>query len=267
MKVDLRDIPRIGIESENETELNLISTDLIHSKLAFKLINGVNPDIRIELGSNFQIDLEARTIVLPHTSYGRSELNYFLRVALDSVAVVNGVLPLHGGAVYSKDQSLFLFGFSKDGKSTMVKALGDRTGYAPIGDDHLLVGKDRVVGNSQLRIRLADDLTEKFEPVETTERALRDYSILWVQLSSQDNYTRHTVSEFLGREERVNEVLKYILKPVTVNGCLYTIDDLTGVDIEARGRELFKRFIGQSRQINTIQGNIHQILRRTMEQK
>ena len=202
------DSPYNNITPESEAEATLLRSDIIASKLCFREArNGDNRLLSIGSG-DFEFDSKKSTLSFPNWDKNLSTTSYFLRIALDFLSINHGDVPLHASAFKYRDKTAICIAESRKGKSLTLEGLSNNRTY--IGDDHIIVGNNKIIGNSKMRKRGPDG--DEYEASGDDVSNLDDYFIFYIDAVCDKNTTREIATGDRDYSLMLNEGLSYLLQ-------------------------------------------------------
>jgi hypothetical protein len=226
---------------ENLEEKSALNNPTLKIKLAYNLgeINGEY--IQITAGKNFKFDESKNQIQIPNFLTNLNESAYYLRLALDSNAIKNGNLPLHGAACEKDGKILFIFGDTNQGKSYTLNELISFTN--PIGDDHIVVGSKEILGNDYIRNRANKNSIKSL--IKTPVLDHKRYEILLVDIQKRNGSLNNLFpDEIIRNKSTLESILKYGLMP-PINSAATGIfeNHLMNQEIRQKYFDMFKSFL------------------------
>ena len=162
----LYDRGTLKLNGESELENKIVASTYLKTKLAYIPVNDHNGDFHIVFGSDkSMIDLQNNTSTfIGNDAATEGQIGYMLRVIVDAYVLHRGGLPLHASMVSLKDKSVFLFGNTNSGKSTIALHLEQMERKCKlVGDDHIIVSSSGFFGNSVLRQRSSNNHDDSYK--------------------------------------------------------------------------------------------------------
>jgi len=251
------------IRPETDFEASFLSAKVVGSKICYKVVDEINESVAlnislVDVGSSW-VKLKkgvASLKILPH-DFEKS--SYILRVTLDALSIKNGCLPLHAASIRTRKKTIILFADSFCGKSTIMYHYCNKFSSTPIGDDHLVIKGDHIVGNSIARIR-GPYSEERFIARELVIQPFSEYSIFVVRLSDKNSCDKTCESDFFQKYNYQKCVLRYFGSALIENGQEIPLSELVDIPLMASYQNRFAKFVAESNGIYFLSGSIDFIL-------
>lgn len=249
---------------ENNLEKELLDAKIIGSKICYKIgrrrdNNSRELTVKIVDCGNSWVSIKKGIAVLKVFPNDFKKSSYVLRFALDAFSVSNGCLPLHVASLIIKNKTIFLFGDTFCGKSTIMHHYCSIYPGTPIGDDHVIIGNDHVVGNRVTRLRNSQSV-EKFVVRKMIIHPFFKYLIFVVKLNNENYCKRISASELLQSYDCQRYVLKYLHSKLKEDNGNIALDKSIDVSIKNDYQKSFIDFIGNSSSIYVLSGKLDFVL-------
>lgn len=255
--------PMNMVRPESVLETDLLSAKVVGSKICYQVIGGAEDAVGLKIflvdsGSSW-IKLKEGTASLKIFPDDFEKSSYILRVALDAFSINNGCLPLHAASMKVGNKTIILFGNSFCGKSTVMHHYCSRFLGTPVGDDHLVIRGDCIVGNAVTRIR-GSHSGERFVTRKMTIQSLSEYLIFVVRLSNENSCEKISQADFFQRYDYRKCVLKYFSSALIENDAEIPLDKLVDISLEDPYQSKFADFIAKSDGIYFLSGSLRFLL-------
>lgn len=265
----------IRLFADNNFENKILKSDYLKTKLAY--IFSDKYDKFLQLGEvtdistlnilfrkgNSLLDFDNGYASI-NENLSEQEICYILRIILDAFVVKKNSLPLHGAMLSNREKGAFVFGDTKCGKSTICNnIINFNKDFKVIGDDHVIVNHESIIGNSICRLRSTVNTEHDCESIsekqllinnEIYSPVVKDYIIFDININHKNNYFN-----ILNGNEYLDKNLSYILKYLTDD--FYTssenifISNFIDKKIKEKYLYSFDHFIKNSYKIVKIRGN------------
>ncbi len=250
------------IEPQNSNEEKILNGTYLKTKLAYQIGNIDKDYVLVNGGKFFNYDLLNEKITIPNFLEDKNQFAYYLRTIMDSNLIKNAHLPIHGAACGQERNILFIFGDTNKGKSFALNELLPYTN--PIGDDHLIVGKNEVRGNDCIRIRNGKHESIK-NLIKNPISQYEEYDILWVDITKGDSIGGLTPSQIISNKKTLESILKYgLIKPFNKNDRELFKDYLINKETQEKYMKKFVSFLENAKSLrySTGKGGIEEALKK-----
>ncbi len=247
----------INLGRKNPIEEPKIKSKILQSKLAYIEVTDLpHPQLKIEEGDRFEVSKKrgVQNITIPSFTKDTRMANYFMRMAVDANAVKNGYLPLHAAAYNEGGATKFIFGDTHKGKSFALDILlSNSSRIVPVGDDHVIVGKNEIFGNAVMRNRRdGRDVYSYFK--KDSLAPLNNYEIIVVDVTGDDASIVSNPEELLSDGNTHVAVLKYLIKQPMERDARRLFRGVATSDVLEDYQSMYESFLRGAEQISKLSG-------------
>lgn len=223
----------VQVMPEIDWEACVISSPQLQSKLAYEITFA--PVETIDrwhvrfVPDCFAIHAAEREVLLP-CGLSQDALGYALRIVIDGLLLDHGKIPFHSAAVASPHKQIFLFAGPGKGKSHFARYICKQLdGFALVGDDHVILDSDTIIGNSMCRIR--DLYSQTIGYLENVRYAQCTYKIALCIQYADINQIEEIYEKDLQMENLLAcSAFKYLMHNPVMQGKLFALHDVFGMD-------------------------------------
>lgn len=246
----------LSLYGENDFEKHILSSNNLRTKLAYTDVNYDMCGLKISIsGKKCLVDLEKNTAFIAEY-LSESQIGYMLRVILDAYVLSKEILPLHSSMISIDSKSAFLFGGTNCGKSTFshyIKKMNPKCNV--IGDDHIIIANEGVIGNSFSRIRSIDNGKELYVKNLSYVNDTEKYFIFDIDIKDKfNNYKVLTPNEYMKKD--LSNVLKYLICDFNTGREILKVDEIIKYEVESKYLQRFSEFLNNAHSIIRIRGSI-----------
>ncbi len=252
------------INPENSLEREILSAKVTNSKICYRVDRNTNKSSReltirlVDHGSSW-ISFKKKFANLKIFPNDFERSSYVIRLTLDAFSINNGYLPLHGASLIVKEKMALLFGDSFCGKSTVMHHYCSTYPGVPVGDDHVIIGNNRIVGNKIIRLK-NPQFGERFIARKMKISSFSEYLIFVVKLSNKNYCKKVSASELLRNYSYQEYVLKYFYGELKENNNSTPLSKLVDVYLEDDYQRRFVNLVENSSSIYFLSGRLNFIL-------
>lgn len=230
---------------------------VLHSKLAYVEVTSLNsPQVEIIESSSFGYTKngEVERVEVPPLTNDTRMASYFIRMTVDANAVKRGCLPLHAAAYMQDGAAKFILGDTHRGKSFVLNMLlSEDLGVVPIGDDHIIMGKEYVFGNNVTRNRNNGKDVYSFFKKDLIS-SIENYEIILIDVTGKDNISEVVPKEVLRDNDIKDATLKYLIKKPIETDARNLYENLVGEKVTVPYEKMYENFLIKSSRIRKISG-------------
>lgn len=249
---------KIFLYPETEFEKNILLSKYTQSKLAYLYSNKYIDEFTILIDKkNSCLNLE-KNMACINSDLSELQIVYLLRVIIDAYSIYKGLLPLHSAMIESNKCNVFIFGDTKCGKSLISNDIGvNNKGLSLIGDDHIIISKEYILGNSVSRLRNCDN--EEIYKFNKRISEYNKYFIFDIDIrKNKDNLIKINPIKYKSID------LTYALKYINCDFCTRIenifMNDFVGLSIKKKYINYFEKFIDNAISIFKIEGSKEYII-------
>jgi hypothetical protein len=259
------------IRATNQSERKMLESDVLQTKLSYQRVEALK-DVHGEIyeGKEFSAKSNGTSlrVAIPDFMGDDRRAAYYLRMALDANAVENGCLPLHAAALTNDGLTQFIFAETGKGKSfTLNTLLAHDSGIIPIGDDHIVIGNDKVSGNGVMRTRIRSGEDKDYSSLYGDRvLPLEDYEIVLVDVTGKNEAYEMGSVDLTENEVARRSTLKYLDKQPREAEVRALRDSIVSKDVSNEYRRRFNEFVGGAKRILKLSGGQDQLLKELLVQ-
>lgn len=259
MKINY-DLKQLMIYAENESERILLDSNYLKTKLAYVLVEHKIEGLTVTIDEGDSFFCIKKEVAKINRSYSKAQIIYMIRIIVDAYVVSKKALPLHAAMIEMKGKSIIIFGNTHGGKTTLACALKEIVSDSIlIGDDHVIVSKEGVMGNSFSRFRLKNGLKEVYIENACRGNMQREYYIIDIDMNSLNAVSLEIFTEEYLKQD-LSHITKYLEQDFLNEIEQVHIERFIGMQAKYAYKNELESFIKGAKRIICIKGSLESVV-------
>jgi len=251
------------IRATSSAEKKMLENRLLQTKLSYQRVDVLkNVNGEIYEGKDFSATGDGSKITIPSFTEDEKRASYYLRMALDANAVKNGCLPLHAAALANNGLTQFIFAKTGKGKSfTLNTLLAYNPRITPIGDDHVVIGRDSISGNGMMRTRDRDGRDKDYSVLHGNRVSpLGRYEVILMDVTTKTEDYKIGGVDLIGKDIAKKAVLKYLSRKPHEPELEKMYDNIVPGEVLTKYHARFNKFMNGAERVLKLSGGQDSIL-------
>ena len=251
------------IRATSSAERKMLENKLLQTKLSYQRVEVLeNVNGEICEGKDFSATRDGLRVTIPSFTKDERRASYYLRMALDANAIKNGCLPLHAAALQNNGLTQFIFAKTGKGKSfTLNTLLAHNPGIIPIGDDHVVIGRDSLSGNGMMRTRDRDGKDKDYSVLHGDRVfPLGCYEVVLMDVTARTEDYKTGGADLIEKDVAEKAVLKYLSRKPHEPELEKMYDNIVPGEVLTKYHVRFNEFMNGAERVLKLSGGQDSIL-------
>ena len=262
------DYPLNIIKAVTPAEKKMLGGRLLQTKLSYreeKILEDVHGEIYE--GNIFSTTKDGLRVAVPSLMQDVKRASYYIRMTLDANAVKNGCLPLHAAALTNNGITQFIFAKTGKGKSfTLDTLLSYSQRIIPIGDDHIVIGRDKIAGNRIMRTRERDGGDKDYSVLHGGKVSLLGhYEIILIDVTAKNKNFEIGEVDLVEKDVVENDVLKYLSRKPYEPELEKIYNSVASAEVLEKYYTHFDKFMNGAERVLKLSGEKDYLLEKLIE--